>query len=228
MNVSAGHGWPTKPTATKPMSNNVSGYDAASSNMERTLYLYPLGNYTFGTKEALYEKDSSVHARFQRMRNEYDELGMRRNVEGCLIVHEHGLPHILLLQLGTTFFKMPGGELMPGEDESDGLKRSMTEMLGQAEAEEPIGWQVEDVLANWWRPNFETPIYPYIPAHITKPKEQKRIFLTQLPEKSVFAVPRNYKLVAAPLFELFDNPQGYGPVISTLPSLLSKYNFIYM
>ena len=30
----------------------------------------------------------------------------------------------------------------------------------------------------------------------------------QLPEKSFFAVPRNYKLVAAPLFELYDNPQG--------------------
>ena len=97
MNVNAGHGW--------PRSNSVSNYgNEPMPPMERTLYLYPLGNYTFGTKEALYEKDSSVHARFQRMRNEYDNLGMRRNVEGCLIVHEHGLPHILLLQLGTTFF----------------------------------------------------------------------------------------------------------------------------
>ena len=25
--------------------------------------------------------------------------------------------------------------------------------------------------------------YPYIPAHITKPKEHKRLFLVQLPEK---------------------------------------------
>merc|ERR1711956_193849 len=50
-----------------------------------------------------------------------------------------------------------------------------------------------------------------------KPKEQKKIFLVQLPEKCFFAVPRNYKLVAAPLFELYDNAQGYGPIISTLP-----------
>ncbi len=42
---------------------------------------------------------------------------MRRSVDGVLIVHEHGLPHVLLLQLGTTFFKLPGGELKPGEDE---------------------------------------------------------------------------------------------------------------
>lgn len=70
------------------------------------IFRYPLTNYTFGTKEALYEKDSSVPARFARMREEFDKLGMRRSVEGVLIVHEHGLPHVLLLQLGTTFFKL--------------------------------------------------------------------------------------------------------------------------
>ena len=43
------------------------------------------------------------------MRAEFDKLGMRRSVEAVLLVHEHGLPHVLLLQLGTTFFKIPGG-----------------------------------------------------------------------------------------------------------------------
>lgn len=80
-----------------------------SSSHEQCLSLdhrYPLTNYTFGTKEPLYEKDSSVAARFQRMREEFDKIGMRRTVEGVLIVHEHRLPHVLLLQLGTTFFKL--------------------------------------------------------------------------------------------------------------------------
>lgn len=75
-------------------------------NIFSPLYRYPLTNYTFGTKEPLYEKDSSVAARFQRMREEFDKIGMRRTVEGVLIVHEHRLPHVLLLQLGTTFFKL--------------------------------------------------------------------------------------------------------------------------
>lgn len=83
--------------------------------------------------------------------------------------------------------------------------------------------------------------YPYIPAHITKPKEHMKLFLVQLPEKGIkleidlivyvqfllslsalFAVPKNYKLVAAPLFELYDNAQGYGPVIASLPQALSR------
>lgn len=41
---------------------------------------------------------------------------MRRSVEGILLVQEHNHPHILLLQLGTNFFKLPGGRLRPGED----------------------------------------------------------------------------------------------------------------
>lgn len=63
------------------------------------------------------------------MRDEFDRIGMRRSVEGVLLVHEHGLPHVLLLQLGTTFFKLPGGELNAGEDEVEGLKRLLTEVI---------------------------------------------------------------------------------------------------
>ncbi len=63
--------------------------------------LYPLSNYTFGTKEPMYEKDKTVEARFNRMREDFETIGMRRSVEGVLLVHEHNLPHVLLLQLGT-------------------------------------------------------------------------------------------------------------------------------
>jgi cleavage and polyadenylation specificity factor subunit 5 len=40
------------------------------------------------------------------MREEYDKNGMRRSVEAVLLVHEHSLPHVLLLQIGSTFFKL--------------------------------------------------------------------------------------------------------------------------
>ncbi|XP_053431567.1 cleavage and polyadenylation specificity factor subunit 5-like [Nycticebus coucang] len=177
--------------------------------LDRTINLYPLTNYTFGTKEPLYEKDSSAAARFQRMREEFDKIGMRRTVEGVLIVHEHRLPHVLLLQLGTTFFKLPGGELNPAEDEVEGLKCLMTDGVLQDRV-------IDDCIGNWWRPNSEPPQYPYIPAHITKPKEHEKLFLVQLQEKALFAVPKNYKLVAAPLFELYDNALGYEPFLVSL------------
>ena len=67
---------------------------------------YPLTNYTFGTKDAIYERDHSIQVRFERMKEEFAKYGMRRSVEGVLIVHEHNLPHVLLLQLGSSFFKL--------------------------------------------------------------------------------------------------------------------------
>ena len=42
----------------------------------------------------------SVQARFTRMRDDFAKHGIRRSVEAVLLVHEHGLPHVLLLQLG--------------------------------------------------------------------------------------------------------------------------------
>uniref|UniRef100_A0A665TA24 Cleavage and polyadenylation specificity factor subunit 5 n=1 Tax=Echeneis naucrates TaxID=173247 RepID=A0A665TA24_ECHNA len=183
-------GWPRGGAAQ--FGNKYISGPAKPLTLERTINLYPLTNYTFGTKEPLYEKDSSVAARFQRMREEFDKMGMRRTVEGVLIVHEHRLPHILGRQ--------------------DGVKQD---------------WVIDDCIGNWWRPNFEPPQYPYIPAHITKPKEHKKLFLVQLQEKALFAVPKNYKLVAAPLFELYDNAPGYGPIISSLPQLLSRYSLVF-
>ncbi|KAF0292176.1 Cleavage and polyadenylation specificity factor subunit 5 [Amphibalanus amphitrite] len=213
-----GSGWPRTQSNIKPLTD--------SSNSIKTINLYPLTNYTFGTKEALFERDSSVAARFQRMREEYEKQGMRHSVDAVLLVHEHGLPHVLLLQLGSTFFKLPGGELRQDEDAVDGLKRLLTEILGRQDGVQQ-DWVIEDCIGTWWRPNFEQPQYPYVPPHITKPKEQKKLFLVQLGEKALFAVPKNYKLVAAPLFELYDNAQGYGPLISSLPQALCRFNFVY-
>lgn len=61
-----------------------------------------------------------------------------------------------------------GGELFQTLGRQDGVKQD---------------WVIEDIIGNWWRPNFEPPQYPYIPPHITKPKEHKRLFLVQLQEK---------------------------------------------
>lgn len=67
-------------------------------------------------------------------------------------------------------------------------------------------------------------MYPYVPPHITKPKEQRKIYLVQLPEQCAFAVPKNMKLLAVPLMELYGNAARYGPIISSVPHLLSQVN----
>jgi cleavage and polyadenylation specificity factor subunit 5 len=67
---------------------------------------YPLSGYSFGIKELQLEEDPSVSARLQRLQAEYGTLGMRRTVEAVLVVHEHGHPHVLMMQIANTFFKL--------------------------------------------------------------------------------------------------------------------------
>ena len=49
----------------------------------------------------------------------------------------------------------PGEQLKPGEDEIEGLKNALTKQLSP-EGTSPDEWQIGELLATWWRPNFET------------------------------------------------------------------------
>jgi len=162
------------------------------------------------------------------MKLKYEKEGMRRTVEGVLLVHKHNHPHVLLLQIGNTFFKLAGGRLKPGEEEISGLKRKLKTKLAPNLQNYQVDWEIGDLLCMWWRPNFETFLYPYVPPHITKPKECKKLFLVPLPERLIFAVPKNLTLLAVPLFELYDKASQYGPIISSLPQLLGRFTFIYL
>ena len=60
------------------------------------------------------------------------------------------------------------------------------------------------------RPGFEPELYPYLPAHVTVPKEEIFIRVVPLPEKLSFAVPEGFRLVAVPLMELHAAGLGGG------------------
>ena len=75
-------------------------------NQPPTLRLYPLSNYTFGTKEQQPEEDPSVQARLKRLEEHYEKHGMRRTCEGILVCHEHNHPHVLMLQIANAFYKL--------------------------------------------------------------------------------------------------------------------------
>lgn len=79
-----GAGWPKRQDGQAQSSITMMNKVPVSQSLtlNRTINLYPLTNYTFGTKEPLFEKDPSVPARFQRMRDEFEKIGMRRSVEG--------------------------------------------------------------------------------------------------------------------------------------------------
>jgi len=178
-------------------------WDPASESVR--LDVHHLVNYTFAAKEPQPEKDSTGVASLQRLKAKYERLGMLRSVEAVMIVHQYNHAHVLLLQCGAVF-QLPGGRCRPEETEMTCLKRKLSKKLSPPEQYEQPSWEVGPLLATYCRPYFDHAMYPYPPPHVTKPKEYRQIFLVPLPEKRIFAVPRNLQLIAVPLF---DHVKGY-------------------
>ncbi|KAB8360888.1 hypothetical protein FH972_024621 [Carpinus fangiana] len=215
-----------------------------NANQPKTIRLYPLSNYTFGTKEHQPEEDPSVLARLKRLEEHYTEHGMRRTCEDCqcllqIVCALYANPpndHIppAMKDQASNVRNRPGDYLRPEDDEIIGFKQRLDERLAPSSssalstANTNADWDIADTLAQWWRPNFETFMYPFIPAHCTRPKECKKLYMIQLPETKVLSVPKNMKLLAVPLFELYDNTARYGPQLSAIPHLLSRYNFEFV
>eukprot|EP00668_Euglena_longa_P000413 GGOE01000526.1.p1 GENE.GGOE01000526.1~~GGOE01000526.1.p1 ORF type:complete len:237 (-),score=64.51 GGOE01000526.1:167-856(-) len=190
------------------------------------LEVHHLVNYTFGTKDAQPEKESAPLAELQRLKVKYLAQGIRRTVEAVLVVHQHNHPHILLLQ-SAGGFRLPGGHCKPDESEVACLKRKLMKKLGPPEQYVQPSWEVGQLLGTYWRPHFDHSVYPYLPPHLTKPKECRLLFLVPLPERRTFAVPRNLKLLAVPLFELYENPDRYGTLITEVPILISRFGMTF-
>lgn len=94
---------PASETKSSLPAKDILPFDARQSEAIR---LFPLSNYTFGTKETQPEEDPSVKDRLRRLEEYYDNHGMRRTGEGILVCHEHNHPHILMLQIANAFFKL--------------------------------------------------------------------------------------------------------------------------
>lgn len=120
-----------------------------------------------------------------------------------MLCHEHNHPHVMLLQIANSFHKLyepvfnnwcsrctdylyrPGGWLQHDEDEIEGFQRILDDLF-EPDGAQPEGkkWEIGDTVGQWWRPNFETSLYPYLPVHVTRPKEIKKMYLIPLPQTS--------------------------------------------
>lgn len=96
----------------------------------------------------------------------------------------------------------PGDYLQAEDDEVEGFKLRLNERLapvGSQFSGEGVNdeWQIGDTLAQWWRPNFETFMYPFLPAHVTRPKECKKLYFIQLPKSSIHPLSSLYLMCFA-------------------------------
>ncbi|OVA04478.1 Cleavage/polyadenylation specificity factor subunit 5 [Macleaya cordata] len=188
--------------------------------------IYPLNCYYFGSKEAVLPKtETTYYDQIQKWKANYSINGMRTCVAAVMLVELFNQPHLLVLQVRNSFFKLPGGRLRPGESDIEGLKRKLSSKLSSNENGIDNDWEVGECLGMWWRPDFETSLCPYLSPHVQSPKECLKLFLVKLPMTRRFIVPQNLKLLAVPVFQVHDNVKTYGSIISEVPGLLSRFSF---
>ncbi|KAK1608084.1 hypothetical protein QYE76_031757 [Lolium multiflorum] len=196
------------------------------SREQQAVEIYPLSRYYFGARDARSLSDGAETAvdRALRLKSNFEAHGLRTCVHGVLLVELSGHPHLLLLQVRNSSFLLPGGRLRPAEQDVQGLRRKLAGKLSGADPNEDRGWQIGEGIGMWWKSDFEAGPLPYLPPNARAPKECIKLFLVRLPSSRQFIVPRNLKLLAVPLSQVHANAQVYGPIISGVPNLLSKFS----
>ncbi|VDN90094.1 unnamed protein product [Brugia pahangi] len=217
-------------TVTGSKFSTVSSEKNERQCMSSVIRLYPLTNYSVQNND--YEDPPQIfdYKQSLKLRQQYENNGMIRTVQGVLLGHQNSIIHVLLLKNGVGQIqssKLPEVTLYNSEDEIDGMKRLMAEVMGFKDTAEAV-CQIQHVAAKWWRPNFEESIYPYIPSHITKPKEMIKVFVVELPKQTTFTIAKNNALVAAPVFEIYNNISNYGHIIASLPHVLGRFGKMIM
>lgn len=81
-----------------------------------------------------------------------------------------------------------------------------------------------NVVGKWFAADFTRRYFPYVPAHVTKAKEEVHLHTVLLPSRYRFAVPQNLQLVAVPLCDVHNDIATYGAMISSVPSMLSRFH----
>ncbi|KZT60525.1 hypothetical protein CALCODRAFT_107245 [Calocera cornea HHB12733] len=166
--------------------------------------------------------------RLRRLEKLYERTGLVRSVEAVMVMHRRDSLQLILLQDGDGVLRLPGGYIRSDEDEVEGLLKKLDEQLSQPDdegeySEDADFWEVDECIARWWRPNFEPFMYPFKPAHVTKPKEVKKLFAVQMPETKMISIPQGWKLRAVPFYDLWTYEEKYGPIFSAIPAVLSGF-----
>lgn len=213
-----------------------------SSNLNNTLVnitgrenkgewlLYPQSNYEFNIDEKLKNKFIIDKEKCKKRINAYNKNGIRNSVLAIILCHRYEYPHLLLLQhIESQKYYLLNGKYKTWEKPKEVLKKKLKKYINKIkdihftpaqinkEQEETV--EIGDFLGEWWRTQFNSVFLPYLPAHISRPKEYIRLYQVILSPKCIFHLPPGFTLKAIPLFDL----NNCGLAISGLSSILSRF-----
>lgn len=209
-----------------------------TDSLERPDWLvYPVEAYQFRQESTPIGQGllfNSPEAIIKKRIKTYNQNGLRITVCGLILCHRNEFPHILLLQDDSGNSGLLGGKCKVHESPRDALKRKLARFVStskkgshqldvRANAENV---RIGDLLGEFWRPDFDSAVLPYLPLHINRPKEKILLYQVMIRENCSFMIPDSLQLNAIPLYEFYHVDQGIS--ISALPHLLTRHHLSFM
>ena len=78
-------------------------------------------------------------------------------------------------------------------------------------------------MGQFWRPEFDEYIFPYLPPHVSRPKELIKVIVASLPPRCVIKVHQGNRMEFVPISDILrGGVDEYNESIRSIPALLSK------
>lgn len=196
--------------------------------------LFPQDGYEVVTDDSVKGVSLCPYGNPEKRAVKFFKNGMRVTLVGVLMTHRWLTPHVLIFIKDNPDEKFPPDcglfsvKCNAGENPKMRLQNRLNTHLrdsgfGVAEC------QVGEFLGSWWivGPNDQNNPSPYIPTHVTRPRENIRVYQILLPPECTFALPSNYTLKSISLPDLAFHTPPLANCIQQLSFLLCRFVFNY-
>lgn len=187
------------------------------------LALHKISGINLGAINDLEEADDQSINDIEKLRRLFAEEGTIKSIRIILLAHDHNIPTVILLRhLITGKVTLPGGKVNNGENEEFAIRRILsTEFIIDRE------YDIVDHVATWYRPQFSEYLYPYMSAHVSTPKEIEKWYFVSIQEGSMIRIRTQHQPFVLSFQQIHNNIEFQEQTISFLPSIMSKFDFLY-
>jgi len=90
-------------------------------------------------------------------------------------------------------------------------------------------WSVGAMLSQYWRPEFDSNIFPYLPSHVSRPKECLKIIRVCLPPRCVIKTFSGTTMEFVAVSDILSGGSDeFDEIIRSIPSLMSRFSLKHL
>ena len=178
-------------------------------NTTSTAKIYGIENYKIDKRPVKVKKEEKPFEQQMTKLREINESTHlpKKSVYGVILIHQNNFPHLFIYQKQSKQnvkenIQLVGGKINNGEEPIEGLKRKMKKQLNVDDLKH---YQIGELLGTFYRINYSSNLYPYLPSHVHSPKEIISLYMIHINESCNFKIAEGDDISSIPFFNLYNN-----------------------